>query len=221
MKTSVLVPTRARKKLFARLIKSIGDTARGEVEILVGADDDDPTDYEYPCVRYTGLGSSQKVYELAKLATGDMILMGATDEVFRTPGWDTKLWDRLSKFPDGLGVLFTQDGDTHRGSRRPVITRRWYEVAGFYPRHFWHFYADTWVVTIAEAVGRVFFVPEVIIDHLHPKSGRGEQDEIYNRRGNAETDKWKATEPERNQIIEKLKAEIERYRSGVREVAGD
>ena len=206
MKTSVLIPTRLRPDGFKVLYDSIIRTATGEIEILVGADKDDSTEYGVSCIRYDNLGSSEKVCELAKLATGDMMLMGSTDEEFITKGWDSLLY---SKFPaDKLAVLTTKDSpDEHRGSRRPVVSKEWYAVAGFYPKHFWHFYGDTWVVDIAQRVSkyRLVYVGDVVIEHLKKSRSGYKRDDLYARRGKSRKDIWEKTEKERQQLADKIK----------------
>lgn len=205
MKTSVLIPTRWRKDGFKRLWDSLHETAEDELEILVGADTDDNTDYGVPCIRYENLGSSQKTYELAKLATGDMIRLFSTDEVVITKGWDVKLY---SYFPeDKLAVLYTKDNQKERlGGCVPVVSREWYAVAGYYPKYFWHSCGDTWVTKIAESIGRLIYAEDVVVEHL--KKSKGQRDLLHkyakeNDRGAAEI--WLKTAQERVEIANRVK----------------
>lgn len=207
MITSVLIPALGRQEGFEKLVESIKKTAHTEIEFLVGTQKDDPTQYSLPNIRYYDIGSSVKVHELAKMATGDMILMASTDEVFLTDGWDEILY---SRFPDDkLAVLYTRDDKTeHHGSCRPIISKEWYKVAGYYPHHFYHFYGDTWVTDIAKDVGRLIYVKEVVIDHRNGKHGKGVRDEFYERRGKIQTEIWDKTLHERKKLAEKVRAAI-------------
>lgn len=218
MKTSVLMPSYGRPELFRRAHKSVTRNAVGELEILVGLEEGD-VPYPVEGTVFKDIGSARKCHELAKKATGDVLLMLSDDEVVLTPGWDQKLHEAFP--PDGLAVLYTRDDpQKHRGSVRPVITRRWYEVAGFYPDLFYHFYADTWVTKIAEAVGRLIYVDDVLIEHMHFKFWKSEFDATYKRRGSPDHETWVRTEKERQDIIKKVRAEIERSNSGVPETTG-
>lgn len=213
MKTSVLIPTRWRLEQFKALMGSIIKTAEGELEIIVGADTDDATDYGVKCIRYEDLGSSQKVYEMAKLATGDMMRVFSTDEIVRTKGWDTKLYARFPE--DKLAVLATNDSpDKHRGGCVPVVSKEWYAIAGYYPRHFWHSYGDTWVVDIANRAKRFIFVEDVVVEHL--KKTQGFRDKSNQRVSQLDNnrdkpggrDLWNKTADEREELANKIKAAI-------------
>ena len=193
---------------------SLIKTAEGDLEIIVGADADDDTDYGVKCIRYENLGSSEKTHEMAKLATGDMMRIFSTDEIAVTKGWDTKLYARFPE--DKLAVLAANDAqDRHRGGCVPVVSKEWYALAGYYPRHFWHSYADTWVVDIANRVGRFIFVKDVVIEHLKKTKGRG-NDKLYNYRAKHDRGRdnpslkklWEKTANERQELANRVKAEI-------------
>ena len=214
MKTSVLIPTRWRPDGFKRLWDSLFETAGDELEILVGADVDDDTDYSVPCIRYDNLGSSEKVHELAKLATGDMMRVFSTDELVKTKNWDTILY---SRFPsDKLAVLATTDCiGGHKGGCVPVISKEWYAIAGYYPNLFWHSYGDTWVVDIANKASRFIFVKDVVVEHLKKTQGRG-NDRLYSYRAKKDRGRdnkdlrklWEKSEVTRQELAEKIKALI-------------
>ena len=105
MRISILTPTRNRPNNCERFIKSIYNTAweRGGIELLFYVDKDDPAveaykDLERHCkTEYIGLynvrfiiGEPQSVSiswnDLAKECTGDVLIMGNDDLVYRTPG---------------------------------------------------------------------------------------------------------------------------------------
>lgn len=187
--------------------------ADGEVEVLIGVDLDDPARLSVPAgcqiLEFDGVGSSKKVWELARRSTGDAMRVVSNDEEFLTRGWDAKLYREWEADP--YWCLYTNDKrGENTGGRCPIVTREWYEVAGYYPPHFWHWHADKWVTDIAEVVGRLRYVPSVDIRHWHPKTrlGGAKRDDVYRRRGDAEPELWKRTEPERRLLAERLQEAI-------------
>jgi hypothetical protein len=210
LKTSVLIPTRWRKEGFKRIVDTAIDLAHDELEILVGADIDDDTEYEVPegakVIRYDNLGSSQKTCQLAKLATGDMMRLFSTDERVISKDWDINLYKHFPE--DKLAVLFTRDDPgKHTGGCVPVVSKEWYAIAGYYPMHFWHFYADKWVTDIAKSFGRLIFADDIVIEHFKRKVNKS-ADPLYARRGRQQDAVWQATANERHQIAMKIKAAI-------------
>ena len=212
MKFSILLPTLGRPEGLKRAVDSIFATAEGEVEVLIGCDTDEWDDvraaYGDICtvsVYANGSGSSRKTFEMARGCTGDAMRIGSNDEEWITPGWDRLLFERWEEDP--FLCLYTNDRPgKNTGGRAPCITREWYDVAGYYPSHFHHWHADTWVTEIAERVGRLRHVPEVSIVHHHPKSrlGTGKMDDVYAKRGPKQQELYNSLSGERRLIAGKL-----------------
>lgn len=216
MRFDILLPTRGRIEGLRRAVRSIFRTASGDVTVWLGVDEDDEETMGLhletlgPRVEWLtfaeGTGSSRKTHDLAAVCTGDAMRIASNDEEFLTQGWDGILFDRWKDDP--YWCLYTNDKDgENTGGRCPIITREWYEVAGYYPPHFWHWHADQWVTEIATAVDRLEYIPEVSILHRHPKKrlGGAKHDAVYKRRGEAEWDLWGETLPEREAAISRLR----------------
>jgi len=207
VKFSLLIPTRGRPDGLKCVIESALATASGEVEILVGVDADEDVQLPESVRRCTfhAKGSSEKTFHMARECHGDAMRIASNDEEFVTPGWDELLFDAWREDP--LWCLYTNDKDgENTGGRAPCITREWYELVGYYPPHFWHWHADTWVTEVAEAAGRLRHVPEVSIVHHHPKArlGTGTMDAVYARRGPKEDALYRALAPERAKLVSRL-----------------
>jgi hypothetical protein len=101
--------------------------------------------------------------ELAKAATGDVLLCGNDDMLFRTPGWPGQLLEAANAYPDGL---FDLGVTTHNESHYPfsIVSRAATERLGFLwdPRIFW---GDIFLRDVMRAFGRAVMVPSVRIDH--------------------------------------------------------
>jgi hypothetical protein len=87
-----------------------------------------------------------------------------------------------------------------------MVSSRWHKEIEYFPPHFWHFYADTWICEIAQSIGRQIFANDVVIDHRHAKFKKSEWDATYHRRGAPQKSIWDRTSEERKQKAEKLKA---------------
>src|SRR5678816_2406308 len=94
------------------------------------------------------------------------------------------------------------------------------ELVDVFPEEFIHYGLDTYLADISRGVNRFQRVDSVMIEHLHYRNGKAEQDETYrrNRDGIA-----KQTDPHTLQrlrsnlpsLIDILRKEIERFRSVV------
>lgn len=147
---SVLCPSRGNPAWLARSAKSLRDTAEGEIEVLVAADDDDTLTIEMasapavadvllvlPRVGYAGL----HVYyqELALVAAGDWLMIWNDDDTMLTQGWDTV----IKALPPEILVADIQSPHSPL-SCTPAIRSRAVEVLGRFSTDnphvdtFWH-----------------------------------------------------------------------------------
>lgn len=193
-------------------------TAHGEIEVCALVDEDDETRKDYPTgprytIREAGPITTDIWNQAIEPATGDVFMLAADDIIFRTDGWDMAVYEALDAWPDGMGMVYVNDGHevhwkppvvdgwvpgpdafqlgmirwrNHRGSRfvfptHPFLPRRWVEIAGFLtPPYFsptWE--ADNWIQMVAGLVGRVRYLPDVLIEHMHPMSGKAKIDATY------------------------------------------
>jgi glycosyltransferase involved in cell wall biosynthesis len=203
MRISILTPTRNRPNNCERFIKSIYNTAweRGGIELLFYVDKDDPAveaykDLERHCkTEYIGLynvrfiiGEPQSVSiswnDLAKECTGDVLIMGNDDLVYRTPGWDQTLEKELVQYEeDKIYVAWFEDkinGENHCAF--PMVSKEWYKCLGrFTPGCFNFGYNDTWIFEVGKMLDRCHFIPSVVVEHLHFSQGKSEMDDTYAR----------------------------------------
>jgi hypothetical protein len=130
-------------------------------------------------------------------------MQGSDDFLWRTQGWDEILRQKTKEHP--IACFYFNDGRENCDSRIPIVTRGFYEVAGYFPRYFHHFYGDTWVAEIADKAGCLYYAPEVVIEHMHPKFGKSQWDDVYASRGKPDHETWKRTQGERDALVERLK----------------
>jgi glycosyl transferase/beta-hydroxylase protein BlmF len=193
MKVSILCPTRGRPAGAIRLANSIHKTAKDKscFEVWFYVDNDDPKRAEYEekigkarnsQVRLV-VGPRESVSRtwnvIAKHCTGDVLMMGNDDLVFRTEGWDTILEHYIKQFKDDIYVAYFNDGINGKNlATFPIVSRKWYETLGYFtPGVFMFLFNDVWIMDIGRRVGRLHYIPEVYAEHLHHSVGKMEADD--------------------------------------------
>lgn len=196
-KISVLVPTRHRVKRLQTLLESFERTQFGrKAELVFRVDEDDKATQDY-LFHYGGLrvviGPRHQGYrsmpiffnEMFACATGDVLMCGNDDMVFKTPGWCGMILSAANKYSDGL---FDIGVKTHNETHYPfsVVSRRVAEHLGFLwdPTIFW---GDIFLRDTMAAFGRAVMLPSVEIEHdwagHHPDKVflEGDQNDIIRR----------------------------------------
>jgi hypothetical protein len=198
---SLLCPSRARPQRFEALLQSVVTTAdvpqNVVVELHIDADDPELEAYKRIAesapanVRLSVSNARRPVPQIfdaaAKAAKGDILMLCADDLVFRTKGWDRKVVEAFAEYPDGLALLYTNDGRDREKAEHWFVTRRWVDLLGFFAwaedcdglGPFEHFCADTVAEHVAQKVNRIFFLRNVVTEHMHAKYGKAENDLTY------------------------------------------
>ena len=232
MKTfSILTPSRNRPDRLKQFIDSVYTLAAfpNNVEMIVYVDLDDPrlADYkqleaniEHNVVFLFGehMSISKSWNSLAKLSTGNVLIMGNDDLLYRTSAWDKSLDLELDLYPDDIYCAWMEDkinGESHCAF--PIVSRLWYETLGYFAPGVFNFgYNDTWVFDIAQRVDRCHFIPHIIAEHMHFSANKSKFDDTYARnrtqeRGNLyhkDKDIYEATREQRHGDAQKLLAVI-------------
>lgn len=194
---SVICPSRGRPQRWAAMVDSALETAIRPSRVLfnVLVDRDDPCLAEYVNLSRAGVGlvvndrprPAPALYnELALGAAGEILIAASDDVLFRTPCWDDRLERIFAGFPDRLLVAYFGDGPSVKfpGGRDKVehfaTSREFVESVGYFMRDdYEHFCADQHTGEIARLAGRLRAAPEIVLEHLHAKYGRAENDETY------------------------------------------
>jgi len=113
--------------------------------------------------------------EMSKYA--DILGFVADDNIFRTDGWDIRIRDALEK--PGLAY----GNDLYQGAGLPTsvfISNEIVKALGWFalPTSD-HMYLDNAWKTLGERLGRLVYLPDVVIEHMHPVVGKGGWDETY------------------------------------------
>ena len=163
------------------------------IEILTHIDADDRAVDEYarldlPCRMIFGKkvqvpwNANLASASLLPFAAGAIFMTAADDIIFETPGWDTIVRAEFAKYPDGILLAYTNNGQGRRKCEHFFVTRQWVAALGYMVHPgFLHFCSDQWASEIAQAVGREIYLPEVVTRHMHFKYGLSERDDTYAR----------------------------------------
>ena len=192
---ALLCPTRGRPeraRIFAD--SALATAARPQaVDILLYVDADDPTRADYqdafpaegPVSLVIGpaVGVPRAANMLCERTAAEVLMTANDDQVYIDHGWDERLGQETARYRDGIYCLWFNDGwEAENFCTFPIVSRRWVETLGYLQFPFFeHFFADTWIWMLAKAVDRAHFIADILVEHRHWKTGKGEMDDTYAR----------------------------------------
>ncbi len=169
--------------------------AEAETDIAVGIDRDDPAAPEYEALiqqlpdcwevfstKTARRTLSEWTNRLAAASAGEYRAFASLgdDHMPRTQGWDRLLLEALDDI-GGEGIAY--GNDLHQGQRlptAPVISADIVEALGWMMEpSLAHMHVDDAWADLGRAAGCLAYVPEVIIEHLHPDAGKAVSDATY------------------------------------------
>lgn len=194
MKMCVVVPSRGRPENADRLAKAFIDT-NTEADLYFIVDNDDPRWVEYTNHdRYKVLPADNKtggcanslntgaVYllDFAKFPLYDYFVFMGDDHLPRTQNWDQAFIQAL-----GINTGIAYGDDLLQGENLPTafaMSRDLVvELQGMTFPGCIHLFFDNFVKQLGIDLNYLKYLPNVIIEHLHPVAGKAEMDEGYAR----------------------------------------
>jgi hypothetical protein len=182
---------------MARLAASfVGTNAQADLYAVLDKDDPKLDQYldnkDYKCLvadNQTG-GAAKALNNGAELLLDcsvfpfyDIFIVMGDDCLPQTIDWDTSLQKALS---GKTGVAY--GNDLIQGENLPTawaMTRDIVEkMPGIAPQGIKHLYVDNFVKQLGQDLGCLIYLPEIILEHLHPTVGKAEWDEGYLRVNN-------------------------------------
>ena len=193
----MIVASRGRPAAASEAIEACADmmTAATRLVLLCDADDPERPGYEALALpRHAALcvhdGPERRlgpVLSAAAVALAphcDFVGFMGDDSRPRTSGWDEELTGALT----APGVAYGDD--LYAGERlptAPVITARVITALGYMcPPGIAHLYLDDFWYRLGEDLGNRCYLPDVVIEHLHPVAGKAAWDDGYRERNSAE-----------------------------------
>jgi hypothetical protein len=197
MSLAVLVPTRGRPDnalaLYGAWESSI---ARADTSLVFIIDSDDPHRNTYynvlkafrnrlSILEFSDLESPPhaRLGEVLNKAVGDLqadyIGFMGDDHRPRTYGWDRRVIAALADL--GTGIVY--GNDLIQGPNLPTAVFMTADIPAllgyFVPPALSHMYLDNFWRDLGNAIGRLRYLPEVVIEHMHPIAGKAEWDPGY------------------------------------------
>jgi hypothetical protein len=202
---AIITPSRDRPERLTQMLAAVERTAQLDVEVYVGLDLDDQSDYlggTYGVQRQAGTFDVGTFRGLRKSLSAWTNVLAATaledpnpprylaslgdDHLPRTLGWDRILIERIQN--NMLGPGFAYGNDLLQGGSLPTA---WVVSAEVVRALGWmmlptcrHMYVDAAVRELGLLADRLWYEPEVIIEHVHPMTGKTGWDPSY-RESNA------------------------------------
>lgn len=223
----VIVPSRGRPHNVARLLDGWARTATPglDAQLLVAVDDDDPAKLEYhEAVHEVGfawleagprqglgptLNRHARHYAPSYAALGFM----GDDHLPETDHWDQAILGALAEL-GGAGLAYADDG--LQGPRLPTavfMSSCLVDALGWMvPPTMRHLYLDNYWLALGRRLGRIRYLPRVVIRHHHPVAGLAPDDQTYaeaNSPARYEQDRkaWEAW------VVERLEGDVARVRA--------
>jgi hypothetical protein len=205
MSLAVIVPTRGRPGNAARLAKAFRETHALDALPVFVADHNDPELPAYRALLDEGVLPRLMIQEATNGGTGMCAalnyaarryatLYGAVgfmgdDHLPRTANWDSLVLEQL----DALTPRIVYGNDLLQGPALPTavfMQSRLVQAMGYMaPPALQHLYIDNFWKALGEALDGLVYLPDVIIEHLHPAAGKAPMDDRYRAVNAAETDR--------------------------------
>jgi hypothetical protein len=195
---SLLVPTRGRVELVGRLVQSLIDTTTdlARIELVLYIDDDDLESQQWAddrmrVIKVVGPAATMGTYNSVclKASSGRVVVLLNDDVVVRSQDWDTRVLELDRRFDDQVYLGYGDDClKRHRVSTFPILSRATCDLLREpYDRAYrgalidYHLF-DVFKRLARRGHDRIVFLPDVVVDHLHYRTGRAPFDETYRRR---------------------------------------
>ena len=187
-KIAILIPTRERLEDFKIFAESWKNTTEGYSDVIVRIDDDDLTyeeiKKEYPEFVYE-YGERKPFLDLLNDSaikyseTYNYIGFMEDDCNFNTQGWERIFINKLMELGDN-GIVWGNDlvnGEYIVGL--PFMNSKIIKKLGYMcPPEIKYLWADHFWKDIGEALGSLYYFPDVIIEHRHYSKGKRQKDAI-------------------------------------------
>lgn len=190
----VLVPTRGRPQNAVRLVEAWEKTDTMNAVLMFVTDDDDPELEAYRTLLTEGvikhmitfpappvpgitipLNRAVTVFQDAYKVIGFM----GDDHAPRTVGWE----DRIMEAADTCCPRVVYGDDLLQREYLPTavfMPSRMIKAMGWFsPPVLRHLYADNFWKTIGTDLGGLRYLPDVVIEHVHPAAGKAAMDDRY------------------------------------------
>lgn len=179
----VIVPSYKRHHKIEECVNSWKDTTSGKSDFLLVLEEKDEP---YPEIKGIAslrgdYGSLSKAWNEGFKAFPDykFYTLINDDHIFRTPEWEERFMETLK---DG-GVAYGNDLlQKERLATAATFSGDILKKLGYVALpELEHLYIDNFWMEIGRGIGKLFYLPDVIIEHMHPAAGKAVMDAEYQR----------------------------------------
>jgi len=186
---AILVPTRNRPHNIVALMESL-EATETDSRLIVIVDTDDPMLGEYkklpvwlhkvePSVRGMAHPLNTCARWLINNEGFDNYFFLGDDHRPRTIGWDL-IWSKNLK---ELGTGLVYGDDLLQGANLPTAVGMTADIVrtlgGMVPDGFAHLFLDNFWLRLGQNLDAIRYLPETVIEHLHPVAGKAGWDQGY------------------------------------------
>lgn len=176
MKLSIILATRGRPALLRQTVeRTLLNIKCPDTRLIIAVDDDDMDSIVAASElsersrrvitsvmpREDSLG--EKYNNRMSVAPADVYLAMVDYAPHVTPGFDAKILDAASVYPDGIGVVYNHMANMSFPQINAVTHRLAELMGGMYPGHFPFWFVDHWLDDVAKMIDRIVFA-DVEID---------------------------------------------------------
>jgi hypothetical protein len=191
-----ICPTRQRPANVIRLIESAVSNYSGKTKLnfMFYMDDDDmhtvklvkAISVKDPNVKISVTVGGRIVMSemsniLARKSDDGILFFCGDDIVMESKDWDLVVISEFDKVDDKILFVYGDDGLMHEKlATHSFIHKKWIETTGhFVPPIFTGDWADNYVDSVAEMLGRKVYVQNLKTTHYHPTAGKAIMDNVY------------------------------------------
>jgi hypothetical protein len=183
----VKFPTRSRPELFLKTLEGYINTANdnSKIEYLISVDEDDESmtidvlnrvkNLNVPNIHIEFGTSESKIHAcnrgVEKASDWQILLLVSDDMHVQQVAWDTKIRNDMQRLcPDTDGCLWYHDGSHQKQiSTLSCMGRKYYDRFGYiYHPSYKSFWCDNEYTEVAQRMGKITFIDNVIVKHNHP-----------------------------------------------------
>lgn len=183
----IILPSKGRPEKIEGFYATWRETTQGLSELLVLLDEDDPEllkykkhkDIIFDIERGKSFGDGCR-RAFRKYPQYKYYYMVADDTRFRTKNWEKRFIDKIEE-NGGKGVCFGDDliMGGKMGTSVFVSGNMFRAIGYILPKDLIHMFTDVFWNELGRQLGKFFYFPDIIAEHLHFSVGKSEVDSIY------------------------------------------
>lgn len=199
----VIIPTRGRPHTIPEIMRAWDDTeATAHVLFCVDTDDPQLAAYKEHVAALKGDGRVKFRYGKRRRLCGTLnqhavreaknypiLAFMGDDHRPRTQGWDARFVECLSGGTAGPGLVY--GNDLLQSEKMPTavaMTSDIVKTLGYMaPPALVHLCLDITWLDWGKAINRITYLPDLVIEHMHPANGKAEMDDGYTEANSQET----------------------------------